>query len=94
MFAARTAVPEVTEMDCPTTIAGFATANVIVDDALATVAEEPTAPAFDPKPNVSVTGVPEAAVVALDNVNAFPAIADTYVFAASTLLDAVTFIPG
>jgi hypothetical protein len=77
VLAARTAVPDVTAIDCPTTIPGLATVNVIVAEALATVAEEPTAPAFDPKPNVSVTGVPDAAVVALVIVKAVPEIADT-----------------
>jgi hypothetical protein len=49
----------------------------MVAEAAATVADEPTAPAFDPKPKVRVTGVADTAVVALDNVKAVPEIADT-----------------
>ena len=63
----------------------------MVAEALATVAEVPTAPPFDPKPKVRVTDDP-VAVALFVNTKALPVIVDTYVFVAIPV--PVTNIPG
>ena len=78
VFGARIAAPEVTVIDCPTTIPGLAVVNVkVADPSVEAEAEDPTAPPFAPKPKVKVTGDAEDSIVALVNVKAVPLIADT-----------------
>jgi hypothetical protein len=78
VFGASIAVPEVTVMDCPTTIPGLAAVNVkVAAPRVEAEAEEATAPPFTPKPKVKVTGVAEANIVALVNVKVAPLIAET-----------------
>ena len=78
VFGARIAAPEVTVIDCPTTIPGLAVVNVkVTAPSVFAFAEDATAPAFAPKPKVKVTEVADASIVALVNVKVDPLIADT-----------------